>query len=319
MQIPVQLITPSHTMKAVDTRALIDSRASISCINWGFVRKHKLPAQRLKTPIQARNVDNSVNSKGVIRFTTTLFLDVGGIAHQVTLYIMNLGNENIILGLPWLKELNPTINWVERTLSIKETLNQPQELFCSFSIDTKRYESCFTRPSVKPPQHTNMNAIVDQHLFAYNDWETENEYITRTRQNRAIYRIIRCRSRFIPAGSPIIAKLTAATELAAAAEKYEPKPMLPPEYSLFALVFSKEATDHVPPSRPYDHEINLDDAFTPKIGKVYPLSPDERKATEDFLDENLASGKICPSNSPQASPFFFVKKKDGGLRPCQDY
>ena len=164
-----------------------------------------------------------------------------------------------------------------------------------------------------------MNAIVDQHLFAYNDWETENEYITRTRQNRAIYRIIRCRSRFIPAGSPIIAKLTAATELAAAAEKYEPKPMLPPEYSLFALVFSKEATDHVPPSRPYDHEINLDDAFTPKIGKVYPLSPDERKATEDFLDENLASGKICPSNSPQASPFFFVKKKDGGLRPCQDY
>ena len=30
-------------------------------------------------------------------------------------------------------------------------------------------------------------------------------------------------------------------------------------------------------------------------------------------------GKICPANSPQASPFFFVKKKDGGLRPCQDY
>ena len=51
---------------------------------------------------------------------------------------------------------------------------------------------------------------------------------------------------------------------------------------------------------------------------MYPLSPDERKATEDFLDENLASGKICPSNSPQAS-LFFVKKKDGGLCPCQDY
>ena len=60
-------------------------------------------------------------------------------------------------------------------------------------------------------------------------------------------------------------------------------------------------------------------SFTPKIGKVYPLSPDERRATEDFLDENLASGKIRPSNSPQALPFFFVKKKDGGLRPCQDY
>ena len=160
-----------------------------------------------------------------------------------------------------------------------------------------------------------MNAVTDHHLFAYNDWETESEYITHTKQNCAIYRIIRCGSRFIPAGSLIIAKLTTATELVAAAEKSKPKATLPTEYSSFASVFSKEATDHIPPSQPYDHEINLDDAFTPKIGKVYHLSPDEGKATEDFLDENLASEKIRPSNFPQASPFFFVKKKDGGLRP----
>ena len=190
MQIPVQLITPSHTMKAIDTRALIDSGASISCINWGFIRKHRLPTQCLKTPIQARNADNSVNSKGIIRFTTTLFLDVGGIACRITLYIMNLGNKNVILGLPWLKELIPSIDWDEKTLSIKESLDQSQELFCSFSVDTKRHESCFTRPSIKPPRHTNVNAIVDQHLFAYNDWKTENEYITHAQQNRAIYRII---------------------------------------------------------------------------------------------------------------------------------
>ena len=137
MQIPVQLITPSHTIKAVDTRALIDSGASISCIDWEFVRKHKLPTQRLKIPIQARNTDNSINSKGVIWFSTTLFLNVKGIARRITFYILSLGNENIILGLPWLKEVNPTINWVERTLSIKEFLDQSQELFCSFSVDTK--------------------------------------------------------------------------------------------------------------------------------------------------------------------------------------
>ena len=227
MQIPVQLITPSHTMKAVDIHALIDSGASISCIDWGFVRKHKLPTQRLKTPIQAQNTDNSIKSKGVIWFSTTLFLNIGGIAHRVTLYVLSLGNENVILGLPWLKEVNPLINWVEKTVSIKESLNQLQELFCSFSVETKRHESRFTQPSVKPPHHTNVNAIVDQHLFAYNNWETENEYICRARQNCAIHRIIQCGSRFIPTGSPIIAKLTTATELAAAAEKSKPKPMLP--------------------------------------------------------------------------------------------
>ena len=108
-------------------------------------------------------------------------------------------------------------------------------------------------------------------------------------------------------------------ELAITTEKAKPKVSLPTEYIDFVQVFSKEATDHVPPSRPYDHEINLDENFMPRIGKIYLLSPNEKKATEDFLEEKLATGKIRPSNSPQASSFFFVKKKDGKLHPCQDY
>ena len=40
MQIPIQLIVPSHTMKAIDTHALVDSGADISCIDWNFVKKH---------------------------------------------------------------------------------------------------------------------------------------------------------------------------------------------------------------------------------------------------------------------------------------
>ena len=53
--------------------------------------------------------------------------------------------------------------------------------------------------------------------------------------------------------------------------------------------------------------------------KVYPLNPSEQKALEYFIEENLSSGRIQPSKSPMASPFFFVKKPDGKLRPTQDY
>ena len=53
--------------------------------------------------------------------------------------------------------------------------------------------------------------------------------------------------------------------------------------------------------------------------KVYPLTGDEQKALEEFLDENLRTRQIQPSKSPMASPFFFVKKKDGKLQPVQDY
>ena len=53
--------------------------------------------------------------------------------------------------------------------------------------------------------------------------------------------------------------------------------------------------------------------------KIYPLSKDKQTQLEEFLKENLETNQIRPSKSPMASPFFFVKKKDGKLRPVQDY
>ncbi|XP_041912451.1 uncharacterized protein LOC121677640 [Alosa sapidissima] len=38
-----------------------------------------------------------------------------------------------------------------------------------------------------------------------------------------------------------------------------------------------------------------------------------------YISETLELGYIRPSKSPAASSFFFVAKKDGGLRPCIDY
>jgi hypothetical protein len=47
--------------------------------------------------------------------------------------------------------------------------------------------------------------------------------------------------------------------------------------------------------------------------KIYPLNPSEQKQLDEFLKEQLETGRIQPSKSPMASPFFFVKKKDGTL------
>ena len=49
------------------------------------------------------------------------------------------------------------------------------------------------------------------------------------------------------------------------------------------------------------------------------MTREEDKALNKFIDEQLLKGYIEPSKSPYASPFFFVKKKDGKLRPIQDY
>lgn len=38
-----------------------------------------------------------------------------------------------------------------------------------------------------------------------------------------------------------------------------------------------------------------------------------------YIEEELVKGFIRPSTSPASAGFFFVQKKDGGLRPCIDY
>lgn len=87
----------------------------------------------------------------------------------------------------------------------------------------------------------------------------------------------------------------------------------------FSDVFSATEYDQLPASRPWDHAIDLTEGFKPKDCKIYPLSPAEQQALRLFLDENLANGRIRESQSSMASPFFFIKKKDGTLRPIQDY
>jgi len=46
---------------------------------------------------------------------------------------------------------------------------------------------------------------------------------------------------------------------------------------------------------------------------------EETEAMEEYIQEALAMDFIRPSVSPAAASFFFVGKKDGGLRPCVDY
>ena len=90
-------------------------------------------------------------------------------------------------------------------------------------------------------------------------------------------------------------------------------------YLSFWDVFSKESFDELPEQKQWEHVIDLKPESQLFSTKVYPMSPIEQKELDDFLKENLLSGRIRPSKSPMASPVFFVKKKDGKLRFVQDY
>jgi hypothetical protein len=95
---------------------------------------------------------------------------------------------------------------------------------------------------------------------------------------------------------------------------------LPHEYQRHAQVFSEQQAQRFLETRDWDHAIDLKpNAPSTLPGKIYSLTQPEQKALQEFIKEHLAKGYIRPSKSPYASPFFFIKKKDGKLRPVQDY
>ncbi len=94
---------------------------------------------------------------------------------------------------------------------------------------------------------------------------------------------------------------------------------VPSEYRDLKGVFSKSRAASLPPHRPYDCAIDLLPGTSPPKGKLYSLSAPEREAMEKYISDSLAAKIIRPSSSPAGAGFFFVKKKDGSLRPCIDY
>ncbi len=95
--------------------------------------------------------------------------------------------------------------------------------------------------------------------------------------------------------------------------------LLPARYASYRDVFSKSESDRLPPHRPYDHKIVLEEPLPNHFSPLYRQSTAELKATREHLLDHLNKGFIVNSNSPFASPVLFVKKADGSLRFCVDY
>ena len=119
--------------------------------------------------------------------------------------------------------------------------------------------------------------------------------------------------------TPEIRRQTMSSTLAEQAQKDKPNP-IPAKYRHHERIFSEEASQRFPEPRIWDHAIELKPGAPSTLpGKIYPLNPLEQEELRKFVQDHLSKGYIRPSKSPYASPFFFIKKKDGKLRPVQDY
>jgi len=95
---------------------------------------------------------------------------------------------------------------------------------------------------------------------------------------------------------------------------------IPSHLQQFAKVFSDKEAQRFPPNRPWDHHIRLKlNALDMINSKIFPLSATELDVEKKYLEENLAKGYILECDRPYGHFTFYVKKKNGELRPVVDY
>ena len=98
---------------------------------------------------------------------------------------------------------------------------------------------------------------------------------------------------------------------------------LPAQYKEYSDVFSKAASDELPPHRSNDYQIKIEEGASPEqtVGHspLYKQSREELEAAREYVVDNLSKGFIGPSDAPYASPILMARKPGGGLRFCVDY
>lgn len=90
---------------------MIDSGTTSLFIHEDFCKQHKVFTVSLENPITVYNIDGTLNQAGSIARKVKLSLTIGSYMFKEEFPVTNIGLEDVILGLLWLKKWNPNINW----------------------------------------------------------------------------------------------------------------------------------------------------------------------------------------------------------------
>ena len=318
--------------KKADLKAMLDCGASTIFIHPRLVKEKNITTQRFPQPIQLRNIDNSMNAIGMITHEADIGLRIGSHEEIATFAVADIGDDDIILGIDWLRKHNPEVDWRKEHIAFtrcprKCGMVNPQPIKAQETQEPKapRPKKSSRRPLIGKATNTRVTEDTEEEEprskpippgFSnhyrdfqkyYDDPDVETFYVPIN--ERAALRVCAGITK-----SQLIAQEKAIKEGDKTLEE-----MIPQEFIEFMDVFSKKASERLPTRKPWDHSIDLIPGSEPPFCKVYPMSPSEQKALDEYLEENLAKGYIKPSKSPAASPVFYIKKKDGSLRLVVDY
>jgi hypothetical protein len=109
-------IKSSYLPKPFSGKAMIDSGATSCFIHPSLVQDHRLPTFEYKIPKKLRVIDGREVASEQITHYTLFTCTIGNHTETLECHISNIGNHQLVLGMSWLKQHNPTINWDKHSL-----------------------------------------------------------------------------------------------------------------------------------------------------------------------------------------------------------
>src|SRR5487761_1795964 len=271
--------------KRTEALALLDSGATENFLNLSYAKYLHLPIKRLAQPRKLFNVDKTLNKGGDLQFYTDLQVQTGAQRTNLRFFLSDLGENKVILGYPWFAAVQPNIDWKRGWIDHSQL---PIILRAPDAAKARFLPRTINQARTQPEEQIFIGRVIIEP-----DQPEEFTPFTFGQKN------------------PIQLRDQPTTEAI---------PNIPPQYASFTKVFSEEASHQFPPSRIWDHAIELKPGAPSTLpGRLIRLCQAEQQELRKFIQEHLRRGTIQPSKSPYVASFFFIKKKDGSLRPVQDY
>ncbi|KIV98295.1 uncharacterized protein PV09_09860, partial [Verruconis gallopava] len=100
------------------TMAMIDSGATADFLSSRYAREWDLPLRKKKDPYPLITADGTpiASDQGMVEYETTVDMTMLGKKVRRTFDVTNIGDSDIILGLSWLQDERPHIDWSTLTV-----------------------------------------------------------------------------------------------------------------------------------------------------------------------------------------------------------
>ena len=162
---------------------MVDSGATTKFLHRRFVLENQVATRKLARPIPLYNIDGTENRDGTISEVAVLDMAIGDHREKVVFVVTDIGEEDVIIGLDWLREHNPEVDWERGSLRLSRCPETcPADQRASKPVETKARDTEVRLTARQSPRRARKAKTVGRIRAAVMAEEDEEQEETRERR-----------------------------------------------------------------------------------------------------------------------------------------